>query len=278
MHSHGGGHQTLRGLGGSDGQVESMGSEAEGSRHGEGDGKPRDASQQVTLPGGAGLAGNGSLPVGLINEDRAEVSDDVDDTEDKTSLRPHGQETSMAVASGKLQAGGVLTLDGIAYQVVVHPVAASDVRGARVDLPHEDEKSDEDDDSVREGGVVSSLQPSKGGVDANRNRDQEACSIDVHTRQRLDCRCSSQDQHGRDDEVGENAKEEEDHVRGDTPADQHNLEHRVDGRTLPLDFDGQSREQDDLDRCSSSIPERSRHALLVCDIAGLQESGCPCPL
>ena len=53
----------------------------------EGDAEPEEASQQVALVAGGWLGSNGTLPVGLVVEDSAEVADDVDDAKDQAALQ-----------------------------------------------------------------------------------------------------------------------------------------------------------------------------------------------
>ncbi len=59
-------------------------------------------SSQVTgdspLVGGRRLGRDGALPVRLVHKDGTEVADDVDDAEDETVHRLHGEEGAACVA------------------------------------------------------------------------------------------------------------------------------------------------------------------------------------
>jgi hypothetical protein len=65
---------------------------------------------------------------------------------------------------------------------------------------------------------------------------------------------TSKDKHRRHDEVGDETEEQENNVRGGSPASEHDLKHSVDGRTLPLDLNGKDREEQNLDGRSGSVP------------------------
>lgn len=66
---------------------------------------------------------------------------------------------------------------------------------------------------------------------------------------------TSEDKHSRHDEVGDDTEEEEDKVRDGAPASEHDLEHSVDGRALPLDLNGEDGEEKNLDGRARSVPE-----------------------
>jgi len=65
---------------------------------------------------------------------------------------------------------------------------------------------------------------------------------------------TSKDKHRRHDEVGDETEEQENNVRGGSPASEHDLKHSVDGRALPLDLNGKDREEQNLDGRSGSVP------------------------
>jgi hypothetical protein len=65
---------------------------------------------------------------------------------------------------------------------------------------------------------------------------------------------TSKDKHRRHDEVGDETEEQENNVRGGSPASEHDLKHSVDGRALPLDLNGENREENNLDGRSGSVP------------------------
>ena len=97
MGGDGGRHETLTSFAGGDRQVESDGGETHGGGEGEGDGEPNETAEEVTLGGGARLGRDGGLPVRLVDENGTEVTNDVDDTEDDTTLREHGQVRALLV-------------------------------------------------------------------------------------------------------------------------------------------------------------------------------------
>ena len=89
--SNGGGDKAGSGLAGGDGEHEGGGGKTQGGGEGEGDREPADTTEEVTLGGRGGAGGDGGLPVGLIDEDGAEVTNDVDDTEHETISGKHGE-------------------------------------------------------------------------------------------------------------------------------------------------------------------------------------------
>ena len=106
--SGGGGDETIAGFTGSQRQVSGTRAETQGGGEGEGNAEPHDTTQQVALPGGRGLGGNGTHVVRLINKHGTEVTDNVNNTEDETTLREHGEERATHVVGdgAKLKVGG----------------------------------------------------------------------------------------------------------------------------------------------------------------------------
>mmetsp|Transcript_7731 Transcript_7731/g.31984 ORF Transcript_7731/g.31984 Transcript_7731/m.31984 type:complete len:582 (-) Transcript_7731:640-2385(-) len=94
----GGRHEARAGLAGVDGELERGGSEAARRREGEGDGEPDEAAEHVPLVRRGGLGRDGRLPVRLVDEDRAEVADDVDDAEHEPRAREHREVRAAPVA------------------------------------------------------------------------------------------------------------------------------------------------------------------------------------
>lgn len=104
----------------------------------------------------------------------------------------------------------------------------------------------------------------KHGVQHHAHGQQETSRDGVHAGQIFDHGTTTCEQHGRDEDVGHDAKEDVDAV-GDTAiscAD--GFEKRMGVRGAALEFDGQGREENHLDCCARGIPEGTADAVFVC--------------
>lgn len=84
----------------------------------------------------------------------------------------------------------------------------------------------------------------------------------------------SQDQHGADNDVGQEAEEKEDQVGNIAPSGVHNLQHCVGGGRLHFDLHCQDAEENDLNGCSGCVPEGTGNAVLVGLVGTLKQSCC----
>ncbi len=86
-------------IGGEAGSVrEGDGGEAESRCEAEGDGVPGETAEDVGADGGGGTAGDGALPVGLVEEDGAAAGAELDDAEDEGEVAFHGDVGAVLVA------------------------------------------------------------------------------------------------------------------------------------------------------------------------------------
>ena len=129
----------------------------------------RGAPRWKDLVGGLRGGGDGGLPVGLVDEDGAEVADHVNHAEDEALEREHGQVRAVVVAvdfAASVVVGGVIAVkeggrggavrgeDGLALLLLVAGGGLEqivyDVRGVHFDVDgvDEDDENDEDDRSV----------------------------------------------------------------------------------------------------------------------------------
>jgi len=76
-------------LAGCNRQLQSYSTDPQRSGERKWDGKPHEATQQIIFVGGRGSSRYGRLPVGLVDEDRAKVPNNVDDTKLQTTKRVH---------------------------------------------------------------------------------------------------------------------------------------------------------------------------------------------
>lgn len=288
-------NQTGSGFAGIDREHQCGGCQTERSGKREGDGEPANSSQKVSLGGRLRAGSNGRLPVGLIDKDGTEVTDNVDNTKHKTLSRKHGEVGSIAVSRNwTASVLGVIVesgFDGISSRVnllaLVLGVIDSFfeevedlVRGVNLDVDNEDheDQNGEDNDGVDVTGQESSLETSRGGVQNDTPRDQESGKSVIHSGQSLNSGSTSKQKHGCNNQVGGEAEEKEGQVGGLSPSGLDNFADGVCRRGDFLEVDGEDSEQQDLDGGTRGIPERSRDSVLPGNVGGLEESGSPSPL
>jgi hypothetical protein len=80
-------------------------------------------------------------------------------------------------------------------------------------------------------------------------RQYNACTSTKHAQV-----LTSEDKHSCHNQVGDDAEEQEDQVSGSSPAGKHDLENGVDRGTLPLDLNGENREEKHLNGRSGCVP------------------------
>ena len=288
VHSGGGGHESCASLIGGDGKVESDGGETHGGGEGEGDGEPHEAAEKVTLGGGRGLGRDGGLPVGLVDEDGTEVTDNVDNSEDDAALGEHGEVGTTAVVVdgaaglalvGQDTGGAVAVLGSHSLKRIVDVArGAEGLLAGGVHEKDEGEEDDEDDRGVDVGRHEGRLEATCHGVRDDTDGDEETRGGLVHAGERVDSSGAAEDEHGGDDDVGEEAEVDEHLVRGRTPASVDDLAHGVRGGGVALHLDGEDAEEEHLDGGAGGIPEGTGDAVLEGDVGGLKESRRPGPL
>ena len=96
-------------------------------------------------------------------------------------------------------------------------------------------------------------QPSQNNVHTNSQGNQEDCCIHIHPCESGHDGTSTQEKLARNENVGEQCKENEDDMRGSSIAAVDDLEKRVAAGCILLDFAGKNGKHEDLDCCSSGI-------------------------
>ena len=190
-------HETSASFVGGDRQVEGDGGETHGGGEGEGDGEPNETAEEVTLGGGARLSRDGGLPVGLVDENGTEVTNNVDDTEDDTTFREHGQVRALLVLGdrtavlGGAQARDALSASHIARsdgrEEVIHFARGTETVSSVGGVHNVDEgdENTEDDGGVDVRCQKGRLQATSHGVRDNTNRNQETSNGGVHASKRI---------------------------------------------------------------------------------------------
>mmetsp|Transcript_25840 Transcript_25840/g.55263 ORF Transcript_25840/g.55263 Transcript_25840/m.55263 type:complete len:270 (+) Transcript_25840:2380-3189(+) len=221
-------------------------------------------SQKVSLGGRFWACGDGGLPVRLVNEDGTEVPDDVDDTKHETTTGKHGEIRSIAISLDRTTCiiccvvegtfNGVLGgVDLLTFLFGVGDCGIEKVEDliGRVHLDvdnenHEDQHA-EDDDGVYVTGQEGCLKSTRGSVQNNTPRNQEGCYTVIHSSQGFDGGGTTEQKHGSDNDVGEEAEKEEGQVGGFSPAGIDDFAYGVGGWSNLLEVDGEHSEQQDLD-------------------------------
>lgn len=122
------------------------------------------------------------------------------------------------------------------------------------------------------------LQAAGHRVHDNAQRNQETSGVDVHTGQRVHSGRAAQNQHRRNDDVRQEAKEQEDLVSGGAPSGVDDLTNRVRVRRIPLHLNRQDAKQKHLDGGTGRVPKRTGNTILIGNVRGLQQSRGPRPL
>jgi len=134
------------------------------------------------------------------------------------------------------------------------------------------------DDGVQVVGQKSSGEAVGEGVGDDAQGDEEGGHVNAQARHGFNSSSPSQQQHGRDQHVGQEAEGEEDLVRRAAPPCSNDLTNGVRVGSLALDLDGEDAKQQDLYRCSRTIPKGTSDPVQPGDVAALQEGGGPGPL
>ena len=129
-----------------------------------------------------GLAAVGGLPVGLVNEDGTEVTHDVDDAEDHTTLGEHGEVGALLVLGdvaavlllAETDRANLLGLSSKGVEQLVDVVGGAETLAVitGIDDVDEGDEDGEDDRGVDVGGQEGRLEATSHGVRDDTERDQ----------------------------------------------------------------------------------------------------------
>mmetsp|Transcript_13033 Transcript_13033/g.28231 ORF Transcript_13033/g.28231 Transcript_13033/m.28231 type:complete len:251 (-) Transcript_13033:494-1246(-) len=232
-------------LAGGDGEHKSGRGKTKRGCKGERDGEPADTSEKITLGGGRRAGGNGGLPVGLVNEDSTEVTDDVDNTEHETISGKHcevrslvvirdrttsiriGVEEALAFGTSVVQGVGGIDLATFLGRVGNCPVQEGvDLIGRiclDVDNKDHGNENGEDNDGVEVTGNEGSLKTAGTGVEDDTPGDQEGSKTVIDSSEGLDGGGTTKQKHGRHNNVGAECEEKEGEMGCLTPTGTDNL-------------------------------------------------------
>ena len=288
--------------------VERVTGEAERGGERKGDGEPDETAEEVALVRRGGRGRDGRLPVGLVNEDGAEVAHDVDDAELEAREGEHGQVGAAAVerAAVRVGRGGAMVraggsagadLDGVEgadeREALVHGRGRADAvallrrdraeggLGAIVDdvgPGDEEHEADEDDGRVDVRREEGRLQAAHDRVGEDGNGDQEAREVHVHARGGRHAVAAAEDEHGGDDQVGREGVVSEQEVGGLAPTRLDHLEEGVAIGRLALHLNGQNAKEQHLDGRAGRVPEGTRDSEVPRDVGRLEKGRGPRPL
>lgn len=232
-------------------------------------------SQNVSTSGRRRASSDGRLPVGLINKDSSEVSDNVDDSEHETIRGKHGKVGSIAVSTDGTTSVLASFVEGICGvtigredfftflfrvgdSVIQEPVDG--IRRVNLDVNVEDhcDEHGKDNDGVDVRRQESGLKTSRGSVEDNTPGDQERGKSVIHTGKSFNGSSSSKQKHRSDNDIGAEGKEKEGLVGGATPSGIDDFADSVGGGGNLLEGDGENSEQQHLNGSSRSIPKGLR--------------------
>ena len=199
-------------------------------------------------------------------------TDDVDDAEQQAVVALHGEHGAVRL----VELNGHDAVHDV--QVIPHALGAAQHGVGGVDLEHEGAEGDVDDGNVRPGGHEGGHEAALGGVQGHAEGDKEGRRGEVDARQGVDDSGAAEDEHAGDDDVGDKHEAGEHNVWPRSPAGVDDLQGGVNGGTLALDLDGKDGEEEHLDGGAAGVPEGARHTVVVSNIGGLQQRGCPGPL
>jgi len=136
-----------------------------------------------------------------------------------------------------------------------------------------DEDNDNDHDGVDVVGQERGLDTPKHGIKNDSDGQQEASGCGRDASKTGHDSATTCEEHCCDQNVGHDTEGDVDTMGSATVACSYDFEKCVCIRCSALEFDGQSREQDDLDGGSRCIPKRARDSILVCDRRRLKYCG-----
>ena len=267
--------QTGTGLSRVNGETSGTRAETERGGKGEGDAEPHKTTEDITLPGSRGLGSNGTHVVRLVNEHGTKVTDNVNDTEDKTTLREHGEErTTLVVGYGaELHVGrtirGHSALDEGVKILPDLGRRSKDTIIRGIDGEREDNDSDEDVERVGAMGNEGTLEATKSAVHDDTDGDEDASSIGVHASESVHDGSTTKQKHSSHNDVGQNCEHKEDLVGSVTPASADDLKEGMSIGSFALNLNSEDTEENNLDGGTGSIPEGAGDTILPCDVGGL---------
>ncbi|CRK11421.1 hypothetical protein BN1708_010152 [Verticillium longisporum] len=207
-----------------------------------------DLPHNVTGKGINRRSRDGLVVVTVVKEDSAKVADNVDDEELSAALRAHGQVAAAGVAADGSLLGDLL-------QNVPHGTGRTQDAVGRVHDKGEDEDDDQDDERVDVVGDEGGLDTAEKRVHNDAEGEDEDGGSSRGPRQVLNDGSTARQQHGRDENVGEATEDDEDKVGNRSIAGSDDFEKGVCVGRLALEFDGESRKQDDLDGGTGGVPK-----------------------
>lgn len=222
-----------------------------------------------------------------LEEHGSKVSNKVNHTEDDATDGSHGQVTSTSIILHRM---GLHKLG----EEVVHGLRRADLGRSAVDGESEDHDDNEEDGGVGVVAQESSAHASDDDVDGYTDGDEEACRDGVHAGQVGDSRGSTyvetivvsifsyashilqprtECQHGRDEYIRRQSKEQEHHMADFPEPDINDLQERMSVRRVQLQLGSQLGEEQDLHRCTRGVPVGTGDAITIRD-GGRLEKGC----
>lgn len=212
------------------------------------------------------------------------------------SSRPHGNITALSVTFDRMKLSGC-------NQSIIDLPRRSELGTGGEGRESKDEDNHNNHNCMQIVGDEGRLNTAKNGVENNANGKQEAGCHGMHPGHGVyDSRASSE-QHGRDQDVCHQAKDNKDTMDYGPVARADDFQEGVGVWSPSLQFDGEGCEEDNLDTCTwfvptrassivlslfsmrcthkaiqtGSIKERSGYAILVADRGRLKKSCCPGP-
>ena len=240
-------------VGGEDGvALEREGSKTHGSGSQPRDGEPGQTTGNVARKGMDWVGGNGLVVVTVIAEDGTEVADNVDNEEDSTLLGLHGEVASASIVLNRMPLGGlneeVVDLAGAADNAVC--VTTSGIGGER-----KDQNDDQNDDGVGIVGKEGSLDTTEHGIEDDTNWEQETSRSGGNTGQRSDDSRATSQQHGSDQDVCHQSKDDENEMGVDAITGLDDLKERMCVGSAALQLNCNGCKQNDLYRGTRRVPE-----------------------
>jgi len=217
-----------------------------------------------------GRSSNGLVVVAVVEEHGAEVADDVDDEEDGTLTRLHCEVAAVLVALHGVPLGS------LGERIVDDGGRAENV-GAGIGGESEDDDNDEQDESMHPVSQNRRLEATEHGVRHNADGEQVNRSNGVHASQGRHGGRTTDDQHERHEDVGDQAEDHEDDVGEGAVSRLDHLEEGVSVGRASLELDSEGGEEENLDGSTRGIPEGARNTVAVANTGALEQSGGPGP-
>ena len=244
--------------------------EARRGGHAERNGEPAQPTWKKAPNTLAGLGCNAALPVRLVHEEGAEITNQVDYAKHQPSRRKDRQITAVIVSIRAQSAREEFMDRPDTPQCAV-------IVSKRIGVHFDDEPKhgDENQCGIEIRHIKSRPQAADERVAAYDNRNDDGCCSGLESNNQIRHHCNSAEhQHGRDDHIAQQGEDAEHKVGVAVKTSTHDLEEGFGSGRVDLELNRHCRKEQDLDRGAWRVPKRTTDAILKRKVRSLNWSVC----